>query len=94
MIFFSFSVQHRSFRFWFRIIFLNNVVVSLTSKIKFFECFVKFQKQVEKQFQSDGGDKFNSLALKNHLTRHGIMYQMSCSGTPDQNGVAKGNTDM
>ena len=68
----------------------------LKQKSDFLECFLKFQKQVEKQldkkitiFQSDGGGEFNSTAFIKHLENCGITRQISCPYTPEQNGVAE-----
>ncbi|KAK9209418.1 hypothetical protein WN944_001784 [Citrus x changshan-huyou] len=68
----------------------------LKSKSDFFECFLKFQKQVEnhmerkiKKFQSDGGGEFSSIIFQQHLQQSGIIKQTSCPYTPQQNGVAE-----
>ena len=42
-----------------------------------------------KIFQSDGGGEFQSTDLIQHLAKCGIQRQLSCPGTPEQNGVAK-----
>ena len=54
----------------------------LKSKSDFFECFLKFQKQVENQmerkikiFQSDGGGEFSSIFFQQHLQQSGIIKQ-------------------
>lgn len=58
--------------------------------------FIVFQKLVEDQLsrqlkvlQCDGGGEFNSLAFINHLVQTGIIRQISCPHTPEQNGVAE-----
>ena len=68
----------------------------LRRKSDFFECFLKFQILVENQLerrikiiQSDGGGEFQSIKFQNHLSKCGILQQVSCPGTPEQNGVAE-----
>lgn len=67
----------------------------LKNKSDFLEQFHKFQKLVENQFstkikifQCDGGDEFLSNKFIAHLENCGIHRQISCPGTPEQNGVA------
>ena len=43
----------------------------------------QYNKQV-KMFRSDNGTEFN--CMKNYFLDHGIVFQTSCSGTPQQNG--------
>lgn len=43
----------------------------------------QFNKHV-KIIRSDNGTEF--VCLKNYFTQHGIQYQTSCTGTPQQNG--------
>ena len=57
---------------------------------------MKFQILVENQlerwtkiFQSDGGGEFQSIKFQNHLSKCGILQQVSCLGTPEQNGVVE-----
>ncbi|RVX11445.1 Retrovirus-related Pol polyprotein from transposon TNT 1-94 [Vitis vinifera] len=68
----------------------------LRRKSDFFECFLKFQILVENQlerrikiFQSDGGGEFQSIKFQNHLSKCGILQQVSCLGTPEQNGIVE-----
>ena len=68
----------------------------LKKKSDFYDCFIKFQREVENQFdktikifQSDGGGEFSSTLFKGHLEKCGIIHQFSCPGTPEQNGVAE-----
>lgn len=68
----------------------------LKRKSEFYHQFLKFQKLVENQFdqkikvfQCDGGGKFNSNVFIDHLQNSGIELQVSCPGTPEQNGVAE-----
>ncbi|KAK9215471.1 hypothetical protein WN944_007476 [Citrus x changshan-huyou] len=42
-----------------------------------------------KIFQSDGGGEFSSIAFISHLEKCGIIRQVSCPYTPEQNGIAK-----
>lgn len=39
-----------------------------------------------KEFQSDGGGEFTSHMLKKHFADRGIVHQLSCPYTPEQNG--------
>lgn len=62
----------------------------------FFSCFLKFQRQVEnklnrkfKVFQCVEGGEFLSTTFFNHLNLYGIVKQISCPRTLDQNGVAE-----
>lgn len=67
----------------------------LKRQSEFLRCFVLFHKLMEKQldksikvFQSDGGGGFSSKDFLNYLSNHDIIHQLSCPGTPEQNGVA------
>jgi hypothetical protein len=42
-----------------------------------------------KIFQSDGGGEYISTNFKNYLHTKGIVHQMSCPYTPEQNGLAE-----
>ena len=53
----------------------------------------QFDKKI-KIFQSDGGGEYSDGKFIKHLHECGILHQMSCSGTPEQNGVADVNTDI
>ncbi|GKV27237.1 hypothetical protein SLEP1_g36430 [Rubroshorea leprosula] len=48
----------------------------------------QFHKSI-KIFQCDGGGEFSSSAFIKHLEDYGIKQQVSCPGTPEQNGVAE-----
>ncbi|GKV27558.1 hypothetical protein SLEP1_g36720 [Rubroshorea leprosula] len=68
----------------------------LHRKSDFFDVFQKFQRMVANQFnksikifQCDGGGEFSSKIFINHLATCGIKQQVSCPGTPEQNGVAE-----
>ena len=92
-----FSMQH----FKYYVIFVDDCtrytwLFPLKHKSDFYECFLKFQKLVENQFerkikifQSDGGGEFTSNLFTNHLAQCGIAQQLSCPNTPEQNGVAE-----
>lgn len=50
------------------------------------------EKQLDKSikfFQSDGGGEFSSKDFLNYFSDHGIIHQLSCTDTPEQNGVAE-----
>ncbi|KAL3516302.1 hypothetical protein ACH5RR_023204 [Cinchona calisaya] len=68
----------------------------LKHKSDFYQCFVTFHKYVETQFdkkirifQSDGGGEFNTTEFHSYLASCGIKQQLSCLGTPEQNGFAE-----
>lgn len=48
----------------------------------------QFKKDV-KTVRTDNGTEFTSL--KSYFENQGILFQTSCVGTPQQNGVLKGN---
>ena len=71
----------------------------LKRKSDFYDCFVKFQRQVETQlerkikiFQYDRGGEFASKLFINHLQIWGITQQVSCPYTPEQNGFLNEST--
>ena len=71
-------------------------IYPLKRKSNFFDCFIKFQKLVENQFdnrikifQCDGGGEFSSTYFINHLVNCGIEQHISCLGTLEQNGVTE-----
>ena len=58
--------------------------------------FQKFHKMIETQYnakvrvlRSDNGGEYQSSDLQKYLEEHGIIYQTTCSNTPQQNGVAE-----
>ena len=68
----------------------------LKNKSSFFKTFVSFQRMVENQFNSkikifqcDGGGEFELKEFITHLDNHGIVKNISCPGTPEQNGIAE-----
>lgn len=92
-------ISNQAFKFY--VIFIDDFsrftwLYPLRKKSDFYPCFIKFQKLVENQFdkkikvfQCDGGGEFNSSGFHDHLSQSGIQLQMSCPGTPEQNGVAE-----
>ncbi|PKU64191.1 Retrovirus-related Pol polyprotein from transposon TNT 1-94 [Dendrobium catenatum] len=71
-------------------------IYPLCHKSEVYTIFLQFQALVEKQFQhpikilrTDGGGEYVNIIFKNHLTKSGIIYQISCPYTPQQNGVAE-----
>ena len=63
---------------------------------EFFSILVPFQRLVEnqhslkiKQFQSDDGGDFLNLQMKNHLLECDVEHHISCSYSPQQNGLAE-----
>lgn len=43
---------------------------------------------------SDGGGEFVSEKLKAHFGKKGILHQLTCPYTPEQQGWLKGDTDQ
>ncbi|KAL5715327.1 hypothetical protein ACHQM5_017160 [Ranunculus cassubicifolius] len=65
----------------------------LKHKSEFFQCFIDFLKYVQTQFdkkmrifQSDGGGEFTGTQFLSYLRDHGILHQLSCPHTSEQNG--------
>ena len=65
-------------------------------KSEAFEKFKKFRAEVENQLgkhikaiQSDRGGEYLLRDFKDYLTQNEIVSQLTSSGTPQQNGVAK-----
>ena len=57
--------------------------------------FQKFHKMIETQYNakvrvlhSDNGGEYQSSDLQKYLEGHGIIHQITCSNTPQQNEVA------
>ncbi|CAL2246117.1 unnamed protein product [Prunus armeniaca] len=66
----------------------------LFNKSGVFEIFLKFYAFISTQFgarlqyfQSDGGGEFNSSQFASFLDSKGIIHQLSCPSTPQQNGL-------
>ena len=73
----------------------------LFNKSDVFDTFRLFKLQVEnllslriKMFRSDGGGEYMSKQSQLLLSENGILHQISCPFTPEQNGVLKGSTDI
>ncbi|PKU67898.1 Retrovirus-related Pol polyprotein from transposon TNT 1-94 [Dendrobium catenatum] len=71
-------------------------VYPLRTKSEKFKIFVKFKSMAENQFQSsikclrtDGGGEYINHSFKKFLTHYGIVHQVTCPYTPQQNGVAE-----
>lgn len=67
-------------------------LIKFKDEVKFL--FQKFYTIIETQYDvkirvlhSDNGGDYQSNNLKEYLERHGINHQMTCSHTPQQNGV-------
>ncbi|CAL2235003.1 unnamed protein product [Prunus armeniaca] len=68
----------------------------LFNKSGVFEIFLKFYAFISTQFgahlqyfQSDGGGEFNSSQFAYFLDSKGVIHQLSCPSTPQQNGFAE-----
>ncbi|KAI0523042.1 hypothetical protein KFK09_005432 [Dendrobium nobile] len=60
------------------------------STFKFFCNMVRTQYHTTpKILRSDGGGEYTSQAFKSYLQDHGILQQLSCPHTPEQNGLAE-----
>ena len=71
-------------------------IILLKAKSEFFHHYLLFEKFVTRQFnteiktvQCDGGGEFINHQFLSHLASSGIRLQVSCPGTPQQNGVAE-----
>ena len=74
----------------------NQWLTLIQSKYRVLEAFINFQNYVTKHFnskikifRSDNGGEYTSNAFKQHLAKHRIIHQTSCSYTPQQKGVAE-----
>ena len=68
----------------------------LKSKSEVFAKFVQFKAMIENQFsariktfRSNGGGKDTSTKFKTYLSQQGIIHQISCPYTPQQNGLVE-----
>ena len=68
----------------------------LNSKSEVFTKFVQFKAMGETQFSTkiktfrfDGGGEYTSNAFKTYLSQQGIVHQVSCPYTPQQNGLVE-----
>ncbi|KAI0520436.1 hypothetical protein KFK09_007911 [Dendrobium nobile] len=73
-----------------------NWIYFMNSKNQTINCFQNFLKLIQNQFastpnyfRSDGGGEFTSTDFRTLLHSHGIIHQMSCPYTPEQNGLAE-----
>jgi transposase InsO family protein len=71
-------------------------VYLLKAKNEVFSCFQSFHKMVRTQFdanikvlRSDNGTEYIDGTFRAYLNNSGILFQTSCVGTPQQNGVAE-----
>ncbi|CAL8175713.1 unnamed protein product [Prunus armeniaca] len=71
-------------------------VYLMTDKSEVFSIFQSFHQMIHTQynsnikvFRSDNGGEYINSGLKTYFSDHGIIYQRSCSYTPQQNGVAE-----
>ena len=71
-------------------------VYFMKHKSEALEKFIEFKQLAEKEFnsyikclRSDSGGEYLSLAFDNYLQQNGIQRQLTCSYTPQQNGVAE-----
>ncbi|PKU60191.1 Retrovirus-related Pol polyprotein from transposon TNT 1-94 [Dendrobium catenatum] len=65
-------------------------------KSEAFDIFVNFKTFIEKHtsntirtLRTDGGSEFVNHKFATYLSNHGILHQISCPYTPEQNGVAE-----
>ena len=68
----------------------------LKSKFEVFSKFILFKALVETQFSTkiktlrfDGGGEYTSTAIKSYLSQHGIIHKISCTYTPQKNGLVE-----
>ena len=70
--------------------------IFLNPKFKVFSKFILFKALVETQFSTkiktlrfDGGGEYTSTAIKSYLSQHGIIHKISCTYTPQKNGLVE-----
>ena len=61
-----------------------------------YSTFVHFKNYAKNQFnlslkifRTDNGSEFVNHKMVDYLTSHGILHQLSCPYTPEQNGIAE-----
>lgn len=71
-------------------------LIPLRQKLDFFHQFILLERYVLQQFeknikvvQTDGGGEFMNNLFVTHLHKSGILHQVSCSHTPEQNGYVE-----
>lgn len=71
-------------------------IYTLHVKSEVFSTFLSFKAYVETQFATplqilriDNGTKFVTKQMDAYLTQHGVIHQLSCPYTPEQNGIAE-----
>ncbi|PKU76837.1 Retrovirus-related Pol polyprotein from transposon TNT 1-94 [Dendrobium catenatum] len=91
--------EHSTFRYY--VIFIDDFtrycwIYFMNSKSETINCFKSFLSLIKtqfdctpKRFRSDGGGEFTSTAFLSILQAHGILHQISCPHTPEQNGLAE-----
>ncbi|KAI0494790.1 hypothetical protein KFK09_024933 [Dendrobium nobile] len=90
--------SNQGFRFY--VLFVDDFsryswVFPLQYKSDVFHTFVNFKNQIEKLttnqikiLRTDGGSEYVNASFKQYL-QHGIVHQLSCPYTPEQNGLAE-----
>jgi hypothetical protein len=68
----------------------------LHQKFEVLSCFIKFKSLVEnlfsckiKQIQNDNGGEYVLTAFKTFANTHGILHQLTCPYTSEQNDISK-----
>ena len=68
----------------------------LNSKLEIYSKFILFKAMIENQFsskiktlRSDGGGEYTFSVVKSYQLQHGIIHQISCPYTPQQNGFVE-----
>ena len=71
-------------------IFLLKAKSEIFSKILLFKAMVETQFSTKiRTLRSEGGGEYTSSAFKTYLQQHGIIHQISCPYTPQQNGLVE-----
>ena len=68
----------------------------MKTRVELFSIFKKFHAEIRTQFntsirilRSDNAKEYFSTPLSSFMSSHGILHQLSCAYTPQQNGVAE-----
>ena len=71
-------------------------ITLLPSKDRVFDAFKNFEAYISNHFncklkvlRTDNGGEYMSKTFQEHLTKHSILHQTSCSYNPQQNGIAE-----
>ena len=68
----------------------------MKTRVEIFSIYQKFHAKIGTQFntyirilKSDNAKEYFFMSFSSFMSSHGILHQLSCAYTPQQNGVAK-----